>query len=243
MILAAGLGTRLGEYTSNKPKALVEVENAPLLEHVLHRLIRQGFTDIIINVHHFAKLIRDFVVRNKNFGINIQFSHEDFLLDTGGGLKHASWFFDDENPFLMCNVDVLTNLDLQMFMNFHVQNNCLATVAVRQRETQRYILFDETNQLVGWESIATGEKIVAKRPVGELTRLSFMGVHAFSPQIFLKMNNVGVFSIIQAYIDLAKQGEKIIGYRGDAAKWLDLGRIEIFQRAKSILGDDFFTSA
>ncbi|KAA3660947.1 MAG: nucleotidyltransferase family protein [Calditrichaeota bacterium] len=240
MVLAAGLGTRLGKETNSKPKALVEVEGVPLLKHVLLRLIKQDFTKIIINVHHFAEQIIRFVQNNDNFGIHIAFSHEERLLDTGGGLKNAAWFFDDDVPFLMHNVDVLTDLDLKKFMEAHVQNKSLATIAVRSRDTQRYVLFDETNQLVGWESLSPPKKRMAQAPNGKLNRLSFMGIHAFLPEIFAKMGQEGRFSIIDCYLDLAQKGEKIQAFRGDSSRWLDLGRIEVFRQAKKLLGADFF---
>ncbi|KAA3615384.1 MAG: nucleotidyltransferase family protein [Calditrichaeota bacterium] len=241
MVLAAGLGTRLGKITASKPKALVEVEGIPLIEHVILRLKKHRFTEIIINVHHFTGQIIDFIESRNSFGLHIDFSQEKELLDTGGGLKNASWFFDSNEPFLLQNVDILSDLDLTAFMQFHIDSESLATVAVRQRETQRYILFDENNQLVGWESLQTGEKIISRPGKGEISRLSFMGIHAFSPKIFAKMKDDGAFSIIKTYLKLAEDGGKITGYRGDSARWLDLGRIEVFQQARMILGDDFFT--
>ncbi len=240
MILAAGLGTRLGEMTREKPKALVEVAGVPLIEHVILRLKKQGFDEIIINLHHFGDMIKDFIIGKNHFGLRIDFSEEKILLDTGGGLKNAAAFFDDESPFLLHNVDILSDLDLNAMMQFHLQNNNLATVAVRQRETQRYILFDDDGLLAGWESLQSGEKIIARPGITETCRLSFMGIHIFSPQIFTKMTDTGAFSIIKTYLDLAAQGEKIMAYRGDTARWLDLGRSEIFQRAQDLLGKDFF---
>lgn len=240
MILAAGLGTRLGEITKSRPKALVEVAGKPLIEHVILRLKSFGYDDLIINLHHFGEQIKSFVQAKNNFGVQISFSEEKSLLDTGGGLKYAADFFDTQQPFLMHNVDILSDIDLTGMMTFHQKNQNLATVAVRHRDTQRYILFDNENLLSGWESLQTGEKIIARPGTTDTTRLSFMGIHIFSPRIFQKLQQKGAFSIIKSYLEMAAHGEKIMAYRGDAARWLDLGRIEIFQRAEEILGKDFF---
>ncbi len=159
MILAAGLGTRLRPLTDTRPKALVELSGRTLLEITLTRLRTFGVTEVIINVHHFADLIIDYLKSNKNFGMRIEISREDVLLDTGGGLKKAAWFFledpirpdsrQKDEPFLLHNVDVISNIDVRAMLQFHTENQALATLAVQSRETSRPLLFDDHNQLRG----------------------------------------------------------------------------------------------
>src|SRR5210317_1542357 len=156
MIFAAGLGTRLKPITNDRPKALAEIHGTPLIEIVIRRLINCGFNDIIINVHHFADKVLDFLASKNNFGINLQISDErGELLDTGGGLKKASWFFDDGKAFLVHNVDTLTDIDLLDYYHFHQKNNALATLLVRHRPGSRFFLFDENSILSGWENVLT----------------------------------------------------------------------------------------
>ncbi len=169
MLFAAGLGTRLRPLTDDRPKALVEVNGTPLLEIAIHRLIVAGCREIIVNVHHFAEQIIGFLKKNDHFGIRIAISDErEALLETGGGLKKAAWFFDDEKPFLVCNTDVLTNLDLQKFYQKHLESGALATLAVRNRPSSRSFLFDETMRLTGWQNTKTGETRWSK-PIHQFT--------------------------------------------------------------------------
>ena len=243
MIFAAGLGTRLRPLTDTTPKALIEVEGTPLLEHIITKLRAFGLEGLIINIHHHAQQIIDFVRARGDFGMEIVFSHEPDLLSTGGGLKQAGWFLRDSDPFLLHNVDVLTDLPLADMLQQHRQRAPLASIAVRQRDTQRYFLFDESLQLCGWESLQSGEKRIAREGAGTLQRLSFMGIHIISPRIFSLFEESGRFSIVDAYLRLASAGESIIGYRDDHSRWLDLGRMENFHNARRILGDDFFDSS
>ena len=146
MILAAGLGTRLRPLTENRPKALVEVGGRTLLEITLARLRSFGIIDVIVNTHHFADMVREYLERNKNFGMNVAISHEEILLDTGGGLKKAAYFFleqsaNSEEPFLLHNVDVISTIDLGQMLRFHNEHQPLATLAVQERKTSRYLLF------------------------------------------------------------------------------------------------------
>src|SRR6056297_57245 len=148
MIFAAGIGSRLQPLTWEKPKALVEVGGKTMLEHTILHLKHYGIRSIVINVHHLAGQIRQFVEQNEGFGLDIALSDEtEQLLDTGGGLKKASWFFKDEEPFIVHNVDVLSNLDLNQLYQYHLRQHALATLAVRQRESSRYLLFDSGNRL------------------------------------------------------------------------------------------------
>lgn len=234
MIFAAGLGTRLAPYTSARPKALVEVAGKTLLEIAIHQLKQAGFDDIIINVHHFARQIIDYLRQNNNFGTRIAISDEsDKLLETGGGLMKASWFFDDHQPFLALNVDVITDLVFTVVMNFHKKTGSLATLAVRKRKTLRYLLFDEDRCLCGWQNTETGEKIMA-RNCGNYEPFAFSGIQVINPEFFKQVQKTGKFSIIKTYLELAKNYD-IRYFRHDEGLWIDAGKPENLKFA-----NDFF---
>jgi NDP-sugar pyrophosphorylase family protein len=226
MILAAGLGTRLRPLTENRPKALVEVAGHPLLEIALSRLRGFGIRDVIINVHHFADLIAEYLKTNGNFGMNIEISREDVLLDTGGGLKKAAYFLaddeDDEKPFILHNVDVLSTIDLRRMAQYHTDNKALATLAVQDRETSRYLLFDEQRRLCGRRCGTVGRMEVV-RSSQETQALAFSGIHLISPRFLGMMRETGAFSIITSYLHLAAQNENILAFRADEYYWRDLG--------------------
>ena len=240
MILAAGLGTRLGPLTDDRPKALVEVAGRTLLEIALKRLDAIGVRDVIINIHHFADMILDYVKSHDNFGMRIEFSREEILLDTGGGLKRAANFFlrdgaSSEEPFILHNVDVISTIDLGYMVRFHVDHDALATLAVQNRETSRYLLFDEYGELCGRlavhnENLKRSEPEMA-RPVRRVLPLAFSGIHVISPRIFAEMEENGAFSIITTYLHLAAQGARIIAFRADNSYWRDLGRPEHIAQA------------
>ena len=238
MILAAGLGTRLRPLTDNRPKALVELSGRTLLEITLSRLRSFGVTEVIINVHHFADMVIDYLRSNKNFGMRIEISREDVLLDTGGGLKKATWFFLEDSsrrhsnsgdsnpmdePFLLHNVDVISNIDLPRMLEFHAENHALATLAVQSRETSRPLLFDDHLQLCGRRAGRDHEPEIV-RPSAHLDPLAFSGIHVISPRLLPMLTEEGVFSIILSYLRLAAQGEKILAFRADQYYWRDLGR-------------------
>jgi NDP-sugar pyrophosphorylase family protein len=230
MILAAGLGTRLRPLTNDRPKALVEVAGHTLLEIALRRLRSVGVRDIIVNVHHFADMVADYLNQNGNFGMRIEISREDVLLDTGGGLKKAAWFFLEntshvDEPFLLHNVDVLSTIDLKRMVRFHRENQALATLAVQDRETSRYLLFDEQNQLCGRRAGRDGAPELI-RHTSQVRPLAFSGVHVISPRLLPLMTEDGAFSIITSYVRLASQGEKILAFRADDYYWRDLGKPE-----------------
>jgi NDP-sugar pyrophosphorylase family protein len=228
MILAAGLGTRLRPLTNDRPKALVEVGGRPLLEITLARLRSFGINDVIINVHHFAEMIVDYLKANNNFGMDIEVSREDVLLDTGGGLKKAAHFFEDsklDEPFILHNVDVISTIDLARMTQFHSEHKALATLAVQDRETSRYLLFDEQHQLCGRRAGQNG-KTELVRPSPKPQALAFSGIHVISPRIFGLMTEEGIFSIIPTYLRLALQGEAILAFRADEYYWRDLGQPE-----------------
>ena len=228
MILAAGLGTRLRPLTDQLPKALVEVAGRSLLEITLARLRVFGVRDVIINVHHFADMIADYLRRHDNFGMQITLSHEDVLLDTGGGLKKAAHFFLDSSngpaePFILHNVDVISTIDFRCMAQCHSEHQALATLAVKDRKTDRSLLFDEHLRLCGRRF--GGNKIdELVRPSEHVQPLAFSGVHIISLRMLKMMTEEGAFSIINTYLHLAAQGERILAFRADGYYWRDLGR-------------------
>jgi NDP-sugar pyrophosphorylase family protein len=237
MILAAGLGTRLRPLTDNRPKALVEVAGRTLLEITLRRLCSFGIREVIINTHHFAEMVVEYLKKKGNFGMRIEISHEETLLDTGGGLKKAAWFFLEdrspmEEPFLLHNVDVISTIDLDRMVQFHQEHQALATLAVQDRETSRYLLFDEQGQLCGRQAGRDQPPEMA-RPSRQTQALAFSGVHIISPRLLSLMTEQGVFPIVQTYLRLAGQGEKILAFRADEYYWRDLGRPENVAQAQA----------
>lgn len=235
MILAAGLGTRLRPLTDTTPKALLEVDGIPLLELVIQRVQRYGFHDIIINVHHFAKQIIEFLEKKSNFGLNICLSHEQNMrLDTGGGLKNAAWFFDDHAPFLLHNVDIISDLNLQEMYYRHTCTRALATLAVTDRESTRCLLFDRERTLCGWKNKKTGEVKISRTSDTDLIPLAFSGIHIINPEIFDMMPEKNVFSILDVYLQVAAT-ENIIAFHHDHTLWADLGKKEHLSRASKIL--------
>lgn len=230
MILAAGLGTRLQPLTDDRPKALVEVAGHTLLEITLRRLASFGIREVIVNVHHFADMVVDYLGRNGNFGMRIEISREEILLDTGGGLKKAAWFFLEDGaqlrePFLLHNVDVISTIDFGRMLQVHRESGALATLAVQERKTSRYLLFDEKNWLCGRQAGNEGQPELA-RPCKRTNALAFSGVHLISPRLFSLMDEDGVFSIITTYLGLASRGERIGAFRADEYYWRDLGKPE-----------------
>ena len=230
MILAAGLGTRLRPLTDDRPKALVEVAGRTLLEITLSRLRTFGVRQVIINVHHFADMVVDYLKRNDDFGMRIEISREENLLDTGGGLKKAAHFFLDnssrlDGPFMLHNVDVISTIDLGRMAEFHAEHQALATLAVQERETSRYLLFDEQLRLCGRRAgREQNAELIRSSP--QLKALAFSGVHIISSRLLSMMIEEGAFSIITSYLRLASQGENILAFRADSYYWRDLGRPE-----------------
>jgi NDP-sugar pyrophosphorylase family protein len=230
MILAAGRGERLRPLTEHRPKALVEIGGRTLLEITLARLRAFGIREVIINAHHLAPMIVEYLAANHDFGMRIEISPEKDLLDTGGGLKKVAWFFLEDSsesgkPFLLHNVDVLSSIDLARMARFHIENDALATLAVRDRETFRYLLFDERLELCGRRYGRQG-KDESVRPCVGAQALAFSGIHVISPRLFALMTEEGAFSIINCYLRLAAQGERILAFRDDEYYWRDLGRPE-----------------
>jgi len=235
MVLAAGLGTRLRPLTDDRPKALVEVARRTLLDITLTRLREFGIREVIVNVHHFADMIVEYLKTNHNFGMRIEISREEVLLDTGGGLKKAAYFFRErssspDESFVLHNVDVISTIDLRRMAQFHAENHALATLAVQDRPTSRYLLFDEQLQLCGRKSGRDGQAELVRNS-SHPKALAFSGIHVISPRLFSLMTEEGVFSIIAPYLRLAAQGEKIIAFRSDEYQWRDLGRLDDVMQA------------
>lgn len=235
MILAAGLGTRLRPLTNHRPKALVEVAGQPLLAITLRRLREFGVRDVIVNVHHCADLVVEYLRVNDNFGMHIEISREDDLLDTGGGLKKATWFFqnsdDPEQPFLLHNVDVLSTIAFDRMLRTHNDRRALATLAVQERETSRYLLFDEKDELCGRRAGRDGAPQIV-RPARPVRAFAFSGVHLISRRFLSLLTESGAFSIIDSYLRLAGQGERIVAFRADEYYWRDLGKPESLAQAE-----------
>jgi NDP-sugar pyrophosphorylase family protein len=234
MILAAGLGTRLRPLTDHRPKALVEINGRTLLEITLSRLRKFGVSEVIINTHHFADMIQEYLQANDNFGMRIEVSREDVLLDTGGGLKKAAHFFASgligdssrpEEPFIVHNVDVLSTIDLRRMLRFHAENQALATLAVQDRKTSRYLLFNDQLQLCGRRPESDHEPELV-RPATQLQALAFCGIHVVSPRLLGMMVEDGAFSIITTYLRLASKKERVLAFRANEYYWRDLGRPE-----------------
>jgi NDP-sugar pyrophosphorylase family protein len=237
MILAAGLGTRLRPLTNDRPKALVEIAGRTLLEISLTRLRDFGIREVVVNVHHFADLVIAYLKANDNFGMRIDVSREDTLLDTGGGLKKAAWFFLEDSglsdqPFILHNVDVVSTIDLRRMVQFHTEHRALATMAVQDRETSRYLLFDEHFQLCGRRQAGRDGEAELVRTSQRTEALAFSGIHVISPRLLDIMTEAGAFSIISAYLRLAAQGERILAFRADEYYWRDLGRPENVEQAE-----------
>jgi len=235
MILAAGLGTRLRPLTNHRPKALVKIAGRTLLEITLSRLLAFGIREVIINVHHLADMVVEYLKANDNFGMGIEVSREEVLLDTGGGLKKAAHFFLDhsnrsEEPFILHNVDVVSTIDLARMVRCHTEHDTLATLAVQDRKTARYLLFDEQLQLCGRRS-GHDQKNEFVRPSQQVQALAFSGIHVISPRLFAMMDEDGAFSIIASYLRLAARGQRIHAFRADEYYWCDLGKPESVKRA------------
>jgi NDP-sugar pyrophosphorylase family protein len=227
MILAAGLGTRLKTLTEHTPKALVQWEGKPLLEHIILKLKSDGFRSIIINVHHHAEMIMDFVKQKNRFGIGIEFSHEkDELLDTGGGIANAAWFFGDD-PFLVHNVDVISNIELANMYKAHLKSGAIATLAVKERVTSRSLLMNEASELKGWRDNRSGETILTGPSADGLIPIAFSAIHIMDPKVFPLFPKEKRFPLMPFYLELAKT-HSVNLYRHDRDSWIDMGKMESY---------------
>jgi len=232
MILAAGLGTRLRPLTNTIPKALIRLNGITLLERAIKKISLAGFNEIMINVHHFPEQIKHFLEQKKYFGLNISISDEsDELLDTGGGLKKAAWFFNDAKPFLLHNVDVLTDINLNELLNSHIKNNSIATLAVMKRESSRQFLFDDEMNLCGWQNLKTNEEKISKKLKNHFLKYAFCGIQILEPAIFDFFPQENKFSLIDFYLKTSEE-KTIKGNISDSSFFFDLGTIKKLNEAE-----------
>ncbi len=237
MIFAAGLGTRLRPLTNDKPKALVKLNGVPLLERVIRKVSEAGFREIVVNVHHYAEDVIQFLAEKDHFGLKIHISDEsDLLLETGGGLKKAIPFFADGKPFLMHNTDIISDIDLQKMYTYHCDSNALVTLAVRKRKTSRYLIFNEKDELTGWVNTKTGQRKISRMGASRVTIKAFSGVHVVDPALFSFFPDEKVFSIVDVYLKAAKTSA-IMAYAHDDGQWLDVGKPEQLKLAEGFVED------
>jgi MurNAc alpha-1-phosphate uridylyltransferase len=231
MIMAAGKGTRLGKITRKIPKVLLEINGKSLLRHAVENCTNSGFYDIIINIHHLADQVEQEIEKLRKEGYKITVSDErDKLLETGGGLYKARDFFD-KNPFLLLNADTITDLDLSVLYQYHLDMKGLATLAVRNRPGKRYFLVNQEGLLKGWCNKDTGERIIAGDETVTLTEIAFSGRHIINPEIFNYMSE-GVYTMTALYLHLAEK-HRIVTYREDGGYWLTVGTPEDLENIRN----------
>ena len=239
MIFAAGLGSRLYPLTESKPKALVEICGKTLLEITINQLKSFGIQEFVINVHHFADQIINYLRTNNYFNSKIIVSDESsLLLDTGGGLKKAEDFLKDDSPILIHNVDILSDMDFETFINQHNSKGkeIIASIVVNSRKSGRVFLENDNHFLCGWKNLNTGEEKIPN-PQNNLHPVSFCGIHLVNSTIFNLISLEGVFSMVDVYLHLCKN-EKIICYK-DNSKWMDVGTIDKLEQAQSLFDKRF----
>jgi NDP-sugar pyrophosphorylase family protein len=233
MIFAAGLGTRLGGITDTLPKALVEIEGKTVLQRAAEKCTLHGFDDIIVNVHHFADMVEDEIRRLNKMGFMITVSDErELLLENGGGLYKARGFFDRQ-PFLLYNVDIISDLDLSALFFTHRANKGLATLAVRHRPGKRFYLIDNKGLIRGWRNVSTGEQILSGKGDGDLSEIAFSSVHVMEPEIFNYMKE-GIYTFTTLYLELAEK-HNIYTFKHDDGYWIDIGTPESLEHARKLL--------
>ena len=233
MIFVAGLGKRLGDISEKIPKALVDINGKTALQMAVEKCTQYGFNDIIINVHHFADMVEDEVKKLNRIGFSVSVSDErEMLLENGGGLYKARDFFDTA-PFLLYNVDIISDLDLSSLYRLHMEKHSLATLAVRHRPGKRFLLIDKSGQLHGWRNISTGEEILACSTSEELSEIAFSSMHIVEPEIFDYMNE-GIYSMIDLYLKLARE-HNIYTLKHDEGYWIDIGTPESLDYVRKFL--------
>ncbi len=234
MVFAAGLGTRLKPFTDIHPKALFKVNGSTLLERNIAYLKRYGINDIVINVHHFAEQIIDYVALHNSWGIKITFSDEsDFLLDTGGGLFKARPLLEDAENMVLYNADILTDLPLDKMMDFHLLHQPMATLSVSDRKSSRYFLFDSENRLSGWENIVSGEQKIKIHNI-PLQQKAFSGIHIIHRSLFNTRDAIEKLSITDWYLELCKD-QTILGYNDSTSTFIDVGKPASLGEAEKLL--------
>lgn len=232
MIFAAGLGTRLRPLTNECPKAMVELDGKPLLEHTIMKLKSYGVERIVVNVHHFADKVTSFLEGN-DFGVDIVVSDEkDLLLDTGGALKKAESLFIPGKPILIHNVDVLSDFDISSLIKEHMDSNALATLLVRPESGDRAFLAYE-NRLTGWRNLNTSETKIVNDDFYKSQAVGFTGIHIISYELLQKITEKDVFSVVDVYLRLAKDNF-VQTYLDDTSLWMDLGTVEQLEKAKTL---------
>lgn len=233
MILAAGLGTRLKPFTDEHPKALAVVNGKTILQRNIEYLASFNIKDVIVNVHHFADQVIDLIKENNSFGINITLSDEtNEVLETGGGLLKAKDFFNDGEPFVLLNVDILSDMHLDKMIAHHTSSKALSTLAVTTRKTSRYLLFDDMDMLCGWRNIKTADQKISREATKYFEK-GFSGIHVISPEIFSLMKQTGKFSIIDVYMDLCKT-YTITAFEHNESKLIDVGTPESLLKAEEM---------
>ncbi|MFL9481564.1 NDP-sugar synthase [Chitinophagaceae bacterium LWZ2-11] len=233
MILAAGLGTRLKPWTDNHPKALAIINGKSLLQRNIEYLQQFDIKDVIVNVHHFADQIIQAIDRNKGWGSNITISDEtDSVLETGGGLKKAAHFFSDVNDFVVMNADILTDMNLTAMIAQHNIYKPLATLAVSNRTSSRYFLFNNKNELSGWRNIKTGEEKITKQD-DNLTQKAFSGIHVINKNLLSLITQEGKFSMVDVYLDLSRKNI-IKSFDHSDSKFIDVGKPESVEKAEEL---------
>ena len=238
MIFAAGLGTRLKPLTDHTPKALIPVGGIPMLQRVILKLKEAGFTELVINIHHFGEQIIEFLQANENFGVTVHISDErDELLDTGGGIKKAAPFFSGSEPFLVHNVDILSDIDLKALYDYHLHSTNDATLLASHRQTARYLLYNKEERLCGWinkQTLQTKPEGFVYRP-GEYEEVAFSGIHVISPSLFRYMDErrTGKFSITDFYLQVCNEA-RIGGYIAPRLHLIDIGKPETLALAEKL---------
>jgi len=234
MIFAAGLGTRLKEATADKPKALVKIGKKTLLQHAIEKLKNEGISEIVVNVHHFSEQVISFL-NEHDFGVPVLISDEsEKLLDTGGGLKKAAKWLKGNEPVVIYNVDILSDLNLQEVVEDHQKSGALVTLVVRNRKTQRYLKFDAEKRLVGWINKKTGEtKVSVPENFEHVTAMAYSGIHIVQPEIFELMPSEERFPIFDLYLELAKN-HLLKGYFDDSELWMDVGKPRQLEEARHL---------
>jgi MurNAc alpha-1-phosphate uridylyltransferase len=233
IIFAAGLGKRLGTITETIPKALVDINGKTALHLAVEKCSLHGFNDIIVNVHHFAEMVEKEIRKLNEMGYKVSVSDErEQLLETGGGLFKAKWFFN-KDPFLIYNVDIISDLDISALYHYHIEKKGLATLAVRHRTGNRFYLIDKWGIIRGWRNNATGEQILTSQQPGSLSEIAFSSMHIIEPEIFNYMEE-GVYTMTSLYLKLAKK-HSIYTYLDDTGFWGDIGTPESLEYARNLL--------
>jgi NDP-sugar pyrophosphorylase family protein len=233
MIFAAGLGTRLGKISETTPKALVDIGGKTILQYAVEKCSAHGFNDIIINVHHFADMVEKEIARLIKMGYRISVSDErEKLLENGGGLYKARSFFD-RNPFLLYNVDIISDLNLTALYRFHIEKKGLASLAVRKRPGNRFYLVDKSGRIAGWRNNVTGQQILTGNTSEGLSEIAFSSMHIAEPEIFEYMHE-GIYNMTDLYLSIAAN-HKLFTYRVDEGYWVDIGTPESLEYVRKLL--------